>query len=255
LFSSEVYISVVSHAQEDMIIENFSNFPKTLGSFNIKLSIIDNTSSIKLKEFCSKLDLFYYSDDKTRGFGANNNKMFSLLNPKDDDIFIVCNPDVIIQKEQLQGLVYSFSKSDYDISTVKTYFDKESNYVDNPDKYFPGFFNFAYSLATDKRLHYGGNENVKNPQWISGAFMIFKPLAYRRLNGFDESYFMYCEDMDLCFRANKLNMKLGYDGEVYIEHNTQMQSRHLFSDSMQWHIKSAVKFIYKNRFYNPLVIK
>ncbi len=255
MLDRKVYISVVSHAQEDMIIENFNNFPKTLGSFKINLSIIDNTNSHKLKDFCSKSTLFYYSDEKTRGFGENNNKMFSLLNPKDDDIFIVCNPDVIIQKEQLEGLVCNFTKSDYDISTVKTYFDKETNYIDNPDKYFPGFFNFAYSLATDKRLHYGDNKNVKNPQWISGAFMVFNPLSYRKLNGFDESYFMYCEDIDLCFRAYKQKMKLGYDGSFYIEHNTQMQSRALFSDSMQWHIKSAVKFIYKNRFYNPLVIK
>ncbi len=65
MFSSEVYISVVSHNQEDMIIKNFKNFPKTLGSFKIKLSIIDNTNSSKLKEFCSKFDLFYYCDDNT----------------------------------------------------------------------------------------------------------------------------------------------------------------------------------------------
>ena len=252
--SQEVFISVVSHAQEDMIIENFSNFPKTCGGFNINLSIIDNTGSNALKQFCDQSNLFYYSDGKTRGFGKNNNKMFSLLKPKDDDIFIVCNPDVIIKKDQLDGLLHSFNESDYDIFTVKTYFDKEVDYIDNPDKYFPGFLNFAYSLATDKRLHYGSNENVKNPKWISGAFMVFNPASYRKLNGFDESYFMYCEDIDLCFRANKLNMKLGYDANYYIEHNTQMQSRDLFSDSMKWHIKSAVKFIYKNKFYNPLVI-
>ncbi len=252
--SRNVFISIVSHAQEDMVIKNFTNFPKVCGAFDIKLSIMDNTGSKILKEFCTKEKLFYYHDGVLRGFGKNHNKMFSLVNPKDNDLFIVCNPDVSIQKEQLNGLLHNFVNSDCDIYSVKTYFDKEFKQIDNPDKYFPGFFNFAISLATDKRLHYGTNKSVKNPQWVSGAFMVFKQKAYRALNGFDESYFMYCEDIDLCFRAKKLGIRVGYDSKFYIQHYAQMQSRELFSPSMKWHIKSAVKFIVKNRFFNPLII-
>ncbi len=249
-----VFISVVSHSQEDMVIENFSHFPKLSESFSIKLSIMDNTGSEILKRFCEQNEFFYHHDGQKRGFGANHNKMFSLLNPQDNDIFIICNPDVRIQQDQLEGLLQSFTNSNYDISSVKTYFDKKRNQVDNPDKYFPGFFNFAYSLATDKRLHYGSNLKTQNPQWISGAFMVFNQSVYRRLNGFDEEYFMYCEDIDLCYRAHKLSMKLGYSEDYYIEHDTQMASRGFFSPNMMWHIRSAVKFVIKNRFFNPLVI-
>ncbi len=252
--SRNVFVSVISHAQEDMVIKNFDNFPKTCGIFDIKLSIMDNTGSKILKEFCKHNRLFYYHDGDIRGFGKNHNRMFSVLNPKYNDLFIVCNPDVLIQKDQLEGLLYSFVDSDSDIFSVKTYFDKEGNQVDNPDKHFPGFFNFALSLATDKRLHYGSNSGVRSPQWVSGAFMVFKQKVYQKLNGFDESYFMYCEDIDLCYRASKLGFKIGYNANFYIEHDTQMQSRELFSPSMKWHVKSAVKFIVKNRFFTPLVI-
>jgi GT2 family glycosyltransferase len=252
--SRDVFISIVSHAQEDMIVENFSNFPKSLGLFNIKISIIDNTGSDALKKFCEHNELFYYHDGQRRGFGANNNKIFSLSNPKDDDVFIVCNPDILIQKDQLDGLLHLFVEKSCDIFSVKTYFNKEIDYVDNPDKYFPGFLNFAVSLASDKRLHYGTNQNVKHPKWISGAFMVFSPGAYRRLNGFDESYFMYCEDIDICYRANKMGMSLCYDDSYYIEHDTQMDSRSIFSPSMRWHVESAVRFVVKNRQFNPLVI-
>ncbi|MCH9813321.1 MAG: glycosyltransferase [Epsilonproteobacteria bacterium] len=250
----DVYISIVSHAQEEMIIENFSHIPKQLSGFNIKLSIIDNTGADLLKQFCRQKEYFYYYDGVTRGFGANHNKCFSQINPHTKDIFIVCNPDIVIHIDQLEGLLKKFVQTPCDIYHVKTYFDKESNYVDNPDKYFPRFFNFAYSLATDKRLHYGSNIHVKHPEWISGAFMVFRPDVYRRLQGFDEDYFMYCEDMDLCYRANSMEMCILYDDEFYIEHETQMQSRTLFSQSMMWHIKSAVKFLVKNRLYQPFII-
>ncbi len=252
--NKDVFISIVSHAQEDMIVENFRNFPKKLGSFNVILSIMDNTGSDALKKFCEYNEHFYYHDEHRRGFGANNNKMFSLVNPKDDDIFIVCNPDIIIQEEQLWGLLHSFSEKTCDIYNVKTYFDKKIDYIDNPDKYFPGFLNFAVSLASDKRLHYGTNENVKNPEWISGAFMVFRPKAYRKLKGFDENYFMYCEDIDLCCRALKMGLIIEYDNDFYIEHETQMDSRSLLSPSMRWHMESAVRFVIKNRRFNPLVI-
>ncbi len=249
-----VFISVVSHSQEEMVVENFSNFPKSLGSLDIKLCIMDNTGSQILKSFCDQNKLFYYHDGQKRGFGENHNKMFSLLELENDDIFIVCNPDVLIQADQLDGLLHKFMDSNCDIFSVKTYFDKEANYVDNPDKYYPGFFNFAYSLATNIRLHYGTDMNKKNPQWISGAFMVFKQEAYKKLNGFDEGYFMYCEDIDLCYRANKLGLEIGYNADYYIEHDTQMQSRRLFSPNMLWHVQSAVRFVVKNRFFNPLVI-
>jgi len=252
--SKDVYIAIVSHGQETMVIENFSHIKKSLGDFNIKLSIIDNTGSRTLEKFCQQKGYFYYWDGQTRGFGENHNKLFSILNPKDDDIYIICNPDIIVQNDQLEGLLHSFERSHCDLFNVKIYFNKDNNQIDNPDKYFPGFLNFVVSFATDTRLHYGSNENVKHPEWISGAFMVIRPKSYRELNGFDESYFMYCEDIDLCFRAYKANMCIEYDSNYYIEHDTQMDSRKLFSSSMIWHMKSAVKFVVKNRRYNPLVI-
>jgi GT2 family glycosyltransferase len=249
-----VFISIVSHEQEYMIIENFINFPKSFDLFDIKLSFIDNTGSPILKSFCDENNHFYYHDGETRGFGSNHNKMFALLNPMDDDIFIVCNPDIVIQKDQLDSLLKSFVKKSCDIFSVKIYFDKSKDYMDNPDKYIPRFLNFAYSLATDKRLHYGENYDVVRPQWISGAFMVFYPKAYKVLGGFDEDYFMYCEDIDICLRANKIGLDIVHDHNCYIEHDTQMDSRSLFSPSMIWHMKSAVKFLVKNRLFKPITI-
>lgn len=251
---NKVYISIVSHNQEGLVIENFKNFSKHSGAYDIQLAIVDNTGSEALKSFCDANDHIYFNDGKRRGFGANHNKMFSETNPRNNDIFIVCNPDIIIKTNQLDGIIESFVTSTSDIFSVKIFFDKSINYVDNPDKYFPGFFNFAYSLATDTRLHYGSNWDVKYPQWVSGAFIVFAPEAYRKLNGFDEDYFMYCEDIDLCFRALKLGLTIEHNNNYFIEHDTQMESRSLFSESMLWHVKSAVKFIVKNKFYYPLVI-
>jgi GT2 family glycosyltransferase len=242
-----VYISVISHNQEDLIQHYYADFPKIVGSYEIKLSILDNTGSEVLRDYCHKMGYFYYHDGIRRGFGANHNHMFSVLNIEDDDIFIIANPDLIIDPKQLEGILDRFVTSQADLFTSTMYLDKAAGKLDFPDRYFPGILNFPISILTGKRLHYGSRKRVRNPEWISGAFIVFKPSSYRRLGGFDEGYFMYCEDIDLCYRAKKLGMSLVMEPDFYIEHDSRMQSRSLFSKNLYWHIKSTIRYLTKNK--------
>ncbi len=242
-----IYISIISHDQHELIEENFSNFPKQIDDFNIKLSILDNTGSKKLKEFCKKSDLFYHKNDTPKGFGENHNKMFSFLDIKDKDIFIVCNPDIKIEPSQLKILVENFAKEKIDIGAPKSYLDKKSGFLDYPDRYFPYLLNFIVSIATGKRLHYGKNDDQEYPQWVSGSFILFKPKVFRELGGFDEDYFMYCEDIDICFRAKQKGYLIKLDKKAYIEHNSRMASRKLLSQSIVWHMRSAWRFSMKSK--------
>ena len=45
---------------------------------------------------------------------------------------------------------------------------------------------------------------ISKVDWVSGALMMVKKSLFEKLSGFDENFFMYIEDMELCFRANKL---------------------------------------------------
>lgn len=242
-----IYISIISHAQEELIIKYFNNFPKNIDNFHIKLSLLDNTGSKKLESFAKKQKLFYYHDGTVRGFGENHNKMFSLLQPKDDDIFIICNPDIALHPDQLKGLLTNFNKNDIDIGAPRSYLDKKTDFLDYPDRYFPYLANFFISIATGKRLHYGNKLDQKYPQWLSGSFILFKPSVFRALKGFDEKYHMYCEDIDLCYRAQKKGYKLKLDTDYYIEHHSQMASRKLFSKSILWHMQSSLRFSLKSK--------
>jgi GT2 family glycosyltransferase len=245
--AKKVYVSVISHNQQDLIKHYYKEFPKKLGNYEIQLAILDNTGSAALEKYCKEEGYFYYHDGKQRGFGANHNLMFNVLEVKDEDIFIVANPDLLIKPDQLEGMLESFEKSNADIFTTTMYLDKESGKLDFPDRYFPGILNFPISILTGKRLHYGTRERVENPEWISGAFILFKPASYRRLGGFDEDYFMYCEDIDLCYRAKKMGMQLVMDPDFYVEHDSRMGSRTLFSKNLYWHISSTIRFLVKNR--------
>ena len=242
-----VYISVISHHQEDLIMGNFKGLITQLDNYNVKLCMIDNTGSECFKKFCTEEDYLYYHDGKLRGFGENHNKAFEICQPNDNDIFIICNPDVILDDNQLAGMIETFSKNHYDFSNVTCYYNKEKTIVSNPDRYFPCLLNFPFSILLRKRFHYGTNKNVEHPEWVSGEFMIMRPDAFRAIQGFDEDYFMYVEDIDICMRAQKAGLTISHDREHYIIHETQMASRSILSKSFRMHLASAWRFLYKHK--------
>lgn len=54
--------------------------------------------------------------------------------------------------------------------------------------------------------------------WVSGAFMVIKADVFRKVSGFDENFFMYCEDEDLCLRIAKDGGKSLFSSNFLVVH-------------------------------------
>jgi GT2 family glycosyltransferase len=61
--------------------------------------------------------------------------------------------------------------------------------------------------------------------WIAGMFMLFRSDTYRALGGFDETYFLYYEDVDLCHRLRKTGKSVIYNPAAEIVHDARRASR------------------------------
>jgi N-acetylglucosaminyl-diphospho-decaprenol L-rhamnosyltransferase len=58
-----------------------------------------------------------------------------------------------------------------------------------------------------------------SPDWLSGACMLLRRSTLDRLGGFDEGFFMYSEDQDLCRRARDLGLDVRYEPEAVVRHD------------------------------------
>jgi GT2 family glycosyltransferase len=69
-------------------------------------------------------------------------------------------------------------------------------------------------------------EAVIETENVSGALMLLPRAAFERLGGFDEGYFLHCEDLDLCRRARDAGYKVLLAGNVRVRHAKGGSSAH-----------------------------
>jgi GT2 family glycosyltransferase len=89
--------------------------------------------------------------------------------------------------------------------------------------------------------------SVSPAHWVNGACMLFPVAVYRQLGGFNERYFMYCEDVDLCLRLQLQGHRLAALPITVVhaaQRNTRHQRQHLY-----WHIRSLLRLWCSSTFW------
>jgi len=251
---SNIYISIVSHYNCEDIINN-TDLVKINKFDNTNIIIRDNISSEKLKQYCNK-NGFYYNTSKTPlGFGANNNRNFNFasnIGMNKLDWFILINPDVNITSDMLLELYNSVLKSKNHLFAINLFSDQKLTVMEQSLRKYPSYLSF-FNIIKGKSFTEAYNKKDLNDgfkvEWAAGSFLVFKTELYKKLNGFDESYFMYFEDVDICYRANKkLNEKVVYLKEIKAIHKGAYQNRNIFSPHFKWYVSSLLRFLFKRVF-------
>ncbi|EKF9738235.1 glycosyl transferase family 2 [Vibrio cholerae] len=245
----QVFIGVVSHGHGKLIKE-LSCLAHLSKTFNVVIK--SNVMGDSLEELISDSNQAYWIDSQYgRGFAENNNIIFKhcieSLGMTDDDIFVVLNPDVVIQVDELSVLTRRMNEHDIKISCINLY--KDSNYTlyDNSIRHFPTFKQFLQSYLLGKNDSIIDKSLIKEPlevDWAAGSFLAFQSGHYKKLGGFDDKYFMYCEDIDICYRSNKIGVPLTYYPDVKAIHLAQHKNRNIFSKHFYWHIRSVIRFLF-----------
>lgn len=251
---TRIYISIVSHGNDDDIIKN-NNLKKISKLDFVTILIKDNLSSEKLKHYCVDNCFEYYASDKQLGFGANNNinfKLASTLGMQKSDWFVLCNPDIDISVDMINKLFDNVANYPSQLFAINLYFDPQFSQMELSLRRFPSFLSFfnvlkgkPFTISYDKANLSDGSI----VDWAAGSFLVFRADLYDKLNGFDESYFMYFEDVDLCQRASTFyGQPVIYLKDVKAVHRGGYQNRKLLSKHFRWYLTSLFRFLIKSTF-------
>ncbi len=246
----KLYISVVSHGHERLIIE-LGALKRLNQHKNITVICCDNLPNQALAGYCLRHHIDYVASEKSQGFAFNNNRNFLravTLGMKSEDYFLLYNPDVDISDEQLGILLSECQGQDLKLATIDLMLSDDFKLRDDNIRYYPNFFTFVKnyclgdrSTVVDKASHW---QEVKKPFWASGAFLLFKAELYAELKGLDERFFLYCEDVDVCHRALAIDHPVQYISNVKAVHYRQCKSRRFLSREFFLHVKSVFQYSY-----------
>lgn len=204
--------------------------------FDINDSFFENMTIINDHYFC--------------GFGRNNNIVFEhckkKLGMKENDLFIVLNPDVVVDVNTIEDLSQAMVSDNTLFATINLYKDKEYSIYDNSVRKYPTLSDFIKSFLLNKNNTIIDKKTIIKPaavDWAAGSFLSFKMSHYDYLDGFDESYYMYCEDIDICYRSNKIGIPPILYPQFKAVHLAGHSNRKLLSKHFYWHLRSALKFL------------
>jgi hypothetical protein len=101
-----------------------------------------------------------------------------------------------------------------------------------------------------QRRHYHLDERPAEPveaDWMLGGFLMLRRTLLDELGGFDEGFFLYGEDIDLCYRAWRAGWSCWYVPAAVVEHEHQAVTDHrLLTRRTLWHWRGILRFVRKH---------
>ena len=90
------------------------------------------------------------------------------------------------------------------------------------------------------------HSGTREVDWMYGACLIIRTENLKTIGEFDERFFYLYEDIDLCFRAKKLGMRVMYFPQAVVVHFLRRERKGLFHKMIRSHIKSISLYLLKD---------
>lgn len=223
--SESITVSIVSHGQQALILPLLEQLRQHCAAWIAQVVL---TTNIPEPDQCSATNwpfpLVHIVNTSPRGFGSNHNAAFRhCATPW----FLVLNPDIRINEDVLGQLLELGQASD-GILTPR---------IMEPEKSAPEPHRGMLTPREVLLRHRAGYQSPAQPAWVPGMFMLFRTRAFESIDGFDERFFMYGEDFDICARLRLAGWQIHAAEHLHALHAAQRASRRNWRH-LRWHITS-----------------
>ncbi len=243
---------VLYHSSVDEIRKPIESFLSSTRS--VKLYLVDNSADDSLRFEFNSPQIEYIFSGRNIGYGSGHNLAIEKARGN-SKYHLVLNPDVEFNPEILSRL-FKYMEQNEDIGLVMPkvlYMSGEMQYLcktlPSPSDLFarrfipgPAKFLFKNYLERYELKHKDYNSIMEVPN-LSGCFMFIRTAVFAEVGAFDEQYFMYLEDTDLCRRINE-QYRTVYYPLVSIVH-AYSKASYKNPKLLTYHIGSSIKYFNK----------
>lgn len=213
----------------------------------------DGTAERVTASFPSVVLLVNHSN---QGFGMACNQGISLIRQQGHDLVLLLNQDVLLNPDTIGSMV-DLAQKYQRAAVIGCRTLSTATYPDGTPKLL---YNGSWRtwLPTRQRIPgiEGSSANIDtNPRrvnYVWGHGMLLRLSALDEVGLFDPNFFMYYEDLDLCWRLEKAGWEIWCDSRVFIWHEMSDGARAQNSKLLRWRLKAeSSRFFYRKYFLWP----
>jgi GT2 family glycosyltransferase len=262
----DLSIIIVNWNTKDLLSQCIDSIKTHTKRISFETIVVDNFSSDRSAEMVEESfpDVRLIKNKQNRGFGKANNQG---LAEADGKYILFLNSDIVVSEDCLDE-VFDFMEQNPDIGASSCKLTFPDGTLQHSCRKFPDFKTFFLMLLglrvffpnmktfRDYLMLDWDHSDLKEVDQIMGSFMFTRKDVLDQVGSFDERYWMYFEEVDLCLRIKKAGWK--------IVHYPYVSAVHFLSKSAeQWgeakriieFQKSLLKYFRKNRkLYEYLIL-
>jgi N-acetylglucosaminyl-diphospho-decaprenol L-rhamnosyltransferase len=230
-----VTLSVVSHRQNALVNALLADLMR--GDEALAVVVTENVpDDTPLATPLLAGPLSVVRNEQPKGFGANHNAAFAKCATP---FFCVANPDIRLRANPFPALVEALETAAAAGPLVRN----PDGAIEDSARRFPTPVSLARKLL---RAAPGPEYPIdRGPQvvdWVAGMFALFDTATFGAIGGFDERYFLYYEDVEICRRLARGGHRVLYVPGAEVVHDARRASRREPALARH-HLRSALRFL------------
>lgn len=231
-------ISIVSHRHGALVHDLLRDIERCCTGVEVLLTVnVEEALAFDSTSFAFPLRII--RNVRARGFGANHNAAFTRAA---GNYFCVLNPDIRLNENPFPPLIAILAEEKVGVAVPRIV--SPGGEIEDSARRFPTLWVIARKALTGAQHHdYEVTNAPLHPDWVAGMFMLFRSEVFRRLAGFDERYFLYYEDVDLCMRLRRLGLEVVLEPKAEALHDARRASRNSLRH-LYWHVRSMARFLW-----------
>ncbi len=237
-------LSIVSHGQGLLVSNLLSDLRCSEWHAGISFEVILTLNVSEDEEWLEGPFPFPISvirNEHPKGFGANHNAAFRNAS---GHLFAVVNPDVRLASFRAVDMINAVERDR--VGVCGPLVKAPDGTVEDSARRFPTFALLVQrKLRRRPKSDYEPSAIPVQVDWLAGMFLLFSSNIYNDIGGFNEDYFMYLEDVEICRHLNQRGQKVLWVTSTAVIHDASRASRRSLRH-LRWHVSSLFRYLIAN---------
>lgn len=233
-----ISVSVVSHGQMSLIKDLLQDIKSHCNGHIAELLLTINVEEpmpVALDSLPFRVKVI--RNLLPKGFGENHNQAF---HQSTGNYFCVLNPDIRFDVCPFSALLVCLQ--DTRVGVAVPLVVNAQGQLEDSARHFPSPISILKKLFFQPReLDFEFGTESQPVDWAAGMFLLFTRQVFQRISGFDERYFLYYEDVDICARLRLAKYQVMVCPDAQVVHHAQRTSRRRLR-YLVWHLRSMARF-------------